>query len=101
MRTITGVCAVQLLFPAKRGFDQPVRHSVAITNDEVIADAQPGATGLVGSLAMHCVDRINVSATGGSVMKDNVRPLAKRFLGSQRQRKRINRRQFLWLGRSD
>lgn len=39
---MAGVSTMQLLFPAERGFDRSVGHSIAVANYEVISDAFPG-----------------------------------------------------------
>ena len=39
---MAGVSTMQLLFPAERGFDRSVGHSIAVANYEMISDAFPG-----------------------------------------------------------
>ena len=66
----------QLPAPPERGLGGPVRHPLAVADDEVVADAPPRVPGGILAAAVGGVDRGHVAGRGRGVMHDDPTPPA-------------------------
>ncbi len=78
---LAGVGSLQLLTPAEGRLDFAVAHAVAVTHDEVIADAHPVIAVLVAAPQVGLIDAFDAPAGRGGVVQDDVSPLPRRNVG--------------------
>ena len=71
-----GVGTVHLLFPAEGRFNLTVTHSVAVADDEVVADPQPVVSFRIFTGQMRLVNAFHTARVCGRMVNDDRRPVA-------------------------
>lgn len=74
IESVSGVSTMELLFPAKGGFDGTIGHSVAVSDYEMVCDAFPGVAMSVFSAKVLLMDGLQTSGWSAGVMQDDVVP---------------------------
>lgn len=71
----TAVSSMQLLSPAKRGRNLTIFHSVAVTDYEMVTDAQPWLSVTIPATSMFAMNGFDVSARGRGMMHNQKLPV--------------------------